>query len=87
MIYMELGEGVQDPEGVWGWLPKKRDDLNSSGRYLTNREMYDYFTKCKIVLEYKLVNAIRNRCLAVDFAKDLEELERESPQKRNLQPN
>ena len=34
-VYQELEEGAQDPEGAWGWLPKKRDDLQSLGRGLT----------------------------------------------------
>ena len=49
VIYKELEKGVQDPEGAWGWLSKKRDDLQSLGRGLADREIYDYFTKCKIV--------------------------------------
>ena len=40
VIYQELEEGVQDPEGVWGWLSKKRDDLQSLGRNLTDSEIY-----------------------------------------------
>ena len=58
VIYQELEEGVQDPEGVWCWLSKKRDDLNNLGRNLTNREIYDCFTKCKIVTDYGLFNVI-----------------------------
>ena len=54
VIYKEPEEGAQDPEWLWSWLPKKRDDLQSSGRGLTNSEIYDYFAKCKIVLEYQL---------------------------------
>ena len=32
LVYQELEEGAQDPEGVRGWLSKKRDDLQSLGR-------------------------------------------------------
>ena len=53
VIYQELEEGVQDPEGERGWLSKKRGDLQSLGRCLTNREIYDYFIKRKIVLDYR----------------------------------
>merc|ERR1712112_810186 len=38
VIYQELEEGAQDPEGVRNWLSKKRDDLQSLGRGLANRE-------------------------------------------------
>ena len=61
-IYQELDEGIRDPEGVWDWLSKKRDDLQSLGRNLTNREMFDYFTKCKIAMECEYVNVIQRRC-------------------------
>ena len=30
-IYHELEDGVQDPEGAWEWLSKKRDGLDSLG--------------------------------------------------------
>ena len=79
VIYQELGEGVQDPEGVRGWLSRKRDDLQRLGRNLTNREIYDYFIKCKVVSEYRLFSAIRTHCLTVDFMKDIEELKWEFP--------
>ena len=75
-------KGVQDHEGVRRWLSKKRDDLNNLGGNLTNREIYDCFTKCKIVTDYGLFNVIRTHCVAVDFMKDLEELKWESPQKK-----
>ena len=81
MIYQELEEGVQDPEGAWGWLSKKRGDLNSLGRNLTNSEIYDYFIKCKIVADYRLFSVIRTHCLTVDFVEDLEELKWGSPKK------
>ena len=45
--YSELDEGAQDPEGAWDWLSGKRGDLQSLGRGLENREIYDYFTKCE----------------------------------------
>ena len=74
MIYHELEEAVQDPEGAWGWLSKKRDDLHSSGRCLTNREMFGYFTKSKFVVEYRQFSLIRTRFYTVGFTKDLEDL-------------
>ena len=53
VIYQELEEGVQDPEGAWGVGYQRRGDLQGLGRGLTNREIYDYFTKCKIVSGYR----------------------------------
>ena len=82
VIYQELAQGIQDPEGVWDWLSKKRDDLQSLGRNLTNREIYDYFIKCKIVSEYPYFNVIRTHCLTVEFVGDLEGLEWELFQKK-----
>ena len=43
VIGEELGIGVRTPEGVWGWLGRKRSELRSLGRILTNREMFGYF--------------------------------------------
>ena len=63
------------------WLSKKRDDLQSLGRDLINREIYDYFIKCKIVLDYRLFSVVRTHCLTLDFVNDLEGLKRESPRK------
>ena len=74
VIYQELAQGIQDPEGVWDWISKKRDDLHSLGRNLTNREIYDYFIKCKIVLDYPYFKVIRTHCLTVEFVSDLEGL-------------
>ena len=82
VIYQEIAQGIQDPEGAWDWLSKKRDDLQSLSRDLTNSEIYDYFIKCKIVLDYRLFSVIRTRCLTVDFVNDLEELKWELPQKK-----
>ena len=82
VIYRELDEGVQDPEGVWDWLSKKRGDLQSLGRGLANREIYDYFTKCKIVLECQFLGVVKGHCLTVEFAKDLEGLDWESPHQK-----
>merc|ERR1712114_140483 len=74
VIYQELDEGIRDPEGSWGWLSKKRGDLQSLGRNLTNREMFGYFIKCKIVSGYPYFNVVRKHCLAVEFVSDLEGL-------------
>ena len=38
VVYQELEEGVQDPEGAWGWISKKRDDLQSLRGALTIRD-------------------------------------------------
>ena len=82
MIYQELEEGVQDPEGARGWISKKRDDLYSLGGDLTDREIYDYFIKCKIAPGYRLYSVIRSHCATVDFGTDLEELERRAFRKK-----
>ena len=37
VIYQALGEGARDPDGAWGWLSEKRDDLHSLG----NSEHYN----------------------------------------------
>ena len=49
VIWKELGLGVRTPGGVWGWLGRKRRELKSLGRILTNREMFDYFRGSNIV--------------------------------------
>ena len=41
VIYRELEPWVRNPEGVWGWIGKKRSDLKTSGRHLANREVYN----------------------------------------------
>ena len=66
-----MGEGNRDPEGARGWLSKKRDDLQSLGRNLTNREMFDYFTKCKIVMECEYSGVIKRHCFPIEFFNDL----------------
>ena len=77
VIYIELELGVRNPEGVrhpeggWGWLGRKRNDLRTMGRNLTNREIYMYFKDCSIVKSHKLDEAIRKHCLAIDFMGEL----------------
>ena len=44
--------------------------------------MFDYFTKCEIVLEYRRFSLIRNRCYTVDYVKDLEDLTWGTSQKK-----
>ena len=43
VIWKELGLCVRTPEGVWDWLGRKRREMGSLGRILTNREMFGYF--------------------------------------------
>ena len=38
VIYQELAQGIQDPEGVCDWLSKKRGDLQSLDKNLTSRQ-------------------------------------------------
>ena len=59
VIYHELEQGVRNPEGVWGWLRKERNDLNSSGRRVTNRAIYNYFEYFSIAKSHKLADVIR----------------------------
>ena len=82
VIYQELEEGVQDTEGARCWLSKKREDLQSLGRDLTNSEIYDFCIRCEIVSDYRLFTVIRTHCLTADFVNDLEDLKRGSPQKK-----
>ena len=42
-IWNELGVGVRTPGGVWDWLGRNGRELRNVGRFLTNREMFDYF--------------------------------------------
>ena len=65
---------------------KERVDLQSLGGELANREIYDYFTKCKIVTDYQLFKVIRTHCLPVEFVNDLEELEWETVPKEICRP-
>ena len=58
IILREFRVGVRKPGGAWGWLGKKRRDIKSSIRYLTNREVCLYFKDCAIVKSHKLRGAI-----------------------------
>ena len=69
VIYQELEEGNRDPEGAWDWLSKKRGDLQSLWRNLTNREMFDYFTECEIVLDCEYVNVINVTVIQWSFTR------------------
>jgi len=71
-IWKELGLGVRTPEGVCHWLGRKRRELKSSSRNLTNREMCDYFRGSNIVKSHKLNNVIVHHCLSVDFIKKVD---------------
>ena len=72
-IYNELGRGVRNPEGNWGWLATKRNDLEALCGNLTNREIYSYIEGCIIVKNHKWADVIKRPCLTVDFMGDLEE--------------
>ena len=77
-----MGEGAQDPVGLRDWLSKKRGDLQSLGRGFADRETYVFFTKFKIVLECRILGVIKNHCLSLEFAKDIEGLGWGSPQRK-----
>ena len=71
---------MRNPEGVWGWLVKKRRDLKSSGRYLTNREMLNYFkatTITTIANSHKLHEVIERHCATLDNADQMKESDAE----------
>ena len=74
-VYRESEPGVRNPAGVWGRLGKKRHDMESLGRHLTNREIYNYFKGRRIVNSHKLAEVIRKHCLTVEFMEDLEDRE------------
>ena len=46
VIYRELEPWVRNPEGVWGWIRKKRARLKAMGGDLTNRAVYNYSKYC-----------------------------------------
>ena len=76
VIWKELGSGVRTPGVVWGWLGRKRRDLGSLGRILTNREMFGYF-RGDIVKNHKLNNVIAHHCLSIEFVRRVESSEPE----------
>ena len=47
-------------------------ELKILGRYLTNREMFDYFRGADVVETHKLHTVIQNHCLAMEFTKQME---------------
>ena len=53
-VTRELEAGVRNPEGVWGWLGKKRRGLRSLGINLASREMYFYFKDCTVAKSHTL---------------------------------
>ena len=73
LIHRASELGVRNPEGVCGWLGKKRRGIKANGRSLANREMYIYFKDCSIVKSHKLSGVIGRNCISLDFAGDLEE--------------
>ena len=71
VIYRELELWARNPEGVWDWLGKRRGDLKTMGRHLTNREIYNYFKDCIIVRTNKLEEVVRDHCVSLEFVGDL----------------
>ena len=65
---------MQNPEGGWDWLGG-RSDLKSSGGYLTNPEMPNYFKETRIAKSHKLLGAVERHCLTLDFAEKMKESE------------
>ena len=71
--YSELEQGVRNPEGIWDWLLRNRNDPRSSRGCLTNREIYNYSDDCSFAQNRKLADVIRRHCLTVEFMGYLEE--------------
>ena len=63
---------MRTPEGVWGWIWKKRRGLKISGRYLTSREKFGYFRGPSIATTHKPHTVLRRHCLAMEFTKQME---------------
>ena len=70
-IYRELGLGceLQKASGV-GYGGKRRE-LKSSGRYLTNRETFDYYRGANIAKTHNLHTVMQNHCLAMESVEQL----------------
>ena len=66
-----MGQGARNPEGVWDWVVG--NDLETLGRHLTNREVYNYIEACNVVKSHKLAEIIGRSFLSVEFMGDLEE--------------
>ena len=75
IIWKELEKGVRTPEGAWGWIGRKRRELEDLGRELANREVFDYFRGAAIVRNHTLSNIIVQHCLCVDFISKVENSE------------
>ena len=43
VVRRELDMGLRNPEGLWGWLIRKRQELNEFGSAPTNREFRNLF--------------------------------------------
>ena len=68
---------MRNPEGVWGWLEKKRNDLGKLGMHFDNRAIYNYFKERIVVKSHKLGGVIRKPCLTIEFVGGLEESARD----------
>ena len=77
IIFRESGVVVRNPEGVWGWVVKKRRDRKSLGRYLTNREMSNYLKETRIAKSHKSHCVIGRHWPTLDFAGQMKESEDE----------
>ena len=80
VIYNKLEQWVRNPECIWGWLVKKRNDLKTSGRNLTIREIYSYFGDCSNLKNRISADVIKRHCPTVEFMGDLEEPIRDTSQ-------
>ena len=55
-----------------GLVRKEKGELETSGRILTNRAMFDYFRGSNIVKNHTLNNVIAQNCPSVDFIKKVD---------------
>ena len=73
VIYRGQGPGARNPEGVWIWLGRKRNDPRTAGRHLTNLEIYMRSKDCSVVKSHKSDESISKNCMSVDFMGNLKE--------------
>ena len=70
VIYHELEPAARSPEGGWDWVGNNRIDLNAMGRFLRNREVYNYFKDCCLVKSHKLIGVVEKPCVSLEFTAD-----------------
>ena len=79
IIWKELGKGVRTPEGVRGWVGRKRRELEAWVRELAIRDVLDYFRGEAIVRNHTPNNIIVQHCISIDFISKVGNSEAEIP--------